>query len=380
MGHPTHAGSIVFSRDDGVDGAPAPPGDDRAVRAEAVPLGFEQLRASSISGEAVHPGVAVAHAVVAGRPHVEAAELEHQEHVRGPLADAAHEHELAHDDVVGEAVHAVELDEAGVDLLREVLDRRGLAAREADAAQLAPSTARAPPPAWAARRTARRTGRGSRPRPGPRAAGSRSSGRARRSASLPGRAPTADRAHRASSARAAAPDRAARARAHPPRPSREPSPSHHVCAGTRARRRGRSRGDTASPTAGASRSGTRTRNGTPPASTVSSVRSPANVRRTTVPGTGPDGSSRDRVRVGARPAPATLPSTGASTGSTPHGVVNPSARDRRVDRRPESEERRGPLVGRAAATRRPRRRPAPRGPRASRRGGRRARTPPRGRG
>ena len=72
------------------------------------------------AGEVEEAPVALAHAEVVDRPHVEPAELEHQEHLRGPAPDAAHERELAHDLVVGEARDAVELDVA-----RRAPSRRG---------------------------------------------------------------------------------------------------------------------------------------------------------------------------------------------------------------------------------------------------------------
>ena len=72
------------------------------------------------------------------RPH-----LEHEEHVRGPLADAAHERELAHDLVVGQARDAIELDESFVDLLREVDDRSRLGGRQTRAAEDPPSASAA---------------------------------------------------------------------------------------------------------------------------------------------------------------------------------------------------------------------------------------------
>ena len=114
--------------------------------------------------------------------------LEHQEHLRGPLADAAHERPArATTFSSAEPGDPVELDHACFDLLGEVADRRGLRVRQARRRAASRTAARAPPRVSAGRRTAPRSGRGSPPRRGPRAAGSRSCARARRSAGGAGR-------------------------------------------------------------------------------------------------------------------------------------------------------------------------------------------------
>ena len=149
----------------------------------------------------------------------------------------------------------------------------------------------------------------------------------------------AGRARRAPSARAATPDRASRARARRLRPSPETfAIARQSAAGTRARRRGRSRDATVSPTAGrvaighayAQRHAAR-------ASTVelgAIARERAAVRP--CPRTGPTGRAAPR-RAAARPAPRPVPSTGAATGSTPHGVADAAGADRA--RRPRGRTR-----------------------------------------
>ena len=273
--------------------------------------------------------------------------------------------ELAHDHVVGEPVHAVELDEAGVDLLREIEDRRGLAAREPDAAQLLHRQREHRFGCRRRRRTARRSGRGSRPRPGPRAAGNRSTRASSAKCVRRGRRPLQlGHAVRLQRERAA-PDRAARARARPPRPSREPSPSASVCAGTRARRRASidepdrvaDRGRVAIGHADAQRHAAGVDGELGAVAREHALhdraRAPARRRRAAP------------RRAAARPAPRLAAATGASTGSTPHGVRKPSAPIGRVDRRAEAEEVGGPLVGRVPPHVGGRARLARRGPRAS---------------
>src|SRR5258706_6268747 len=71
------------------DGCPAVAGDDRAVGSEAIADWFELFRGRGwfeLPGE----GVALADAEVVDGPYVEAAELEHEGHLGGPAADAAH--------------------------------------------------------------------------------------------------------------------------------------------------------------------------------------------------------------------------------------------------------------------------------------------------
>ena len=126
-----------------------------------------------------------AHAEVAGRPHIEPSALEHQEHLRGPLADAAHHDELAYDLGVGELGRPIELDQSR----RRPFPRgRGSTPswrpRDRRCAWSRPE-ASGRPSVSAARRTMLRSGRGSRRRRGRRAAGSRSSSRVRRSACAP---------------------------------------------------------------------------------------------------------------------------------------------------------------------------------------------------
>ena len=67
---------------------------------------------------------------VADREHVRALELEHEEHVRAPLADALHGDELGDDLVVGQVVEALELELAGDHVLGERAQERRLRPRE----------------------------------------------------------------------------------------------------------------------------------------------------------------------------------------------------------------------------------------------------------
>ena len=112
------------------------------------------------------------------------------------------------------------------------------------------------------------------------------------------------------------------------RPSREPSPSRQSARSeplgsapdTRARRRRRSRAAPSRPTSGAPRSGTRTRSGTPPASTVSSARSPANALPHDPAAHRPVGVEPHRVGPQHDPHRDRALAPAPSTGSTPHGV------------------------------------------------------------
>ena len=80
-------------------------------------LGLRQL------GQPVGARVALAHAVVVDRPHVQPAELEDQEHLGRPAADAPHAGEPGHDLVVRHPILVAERDGAVEHSGRQVLDR-----------------------------------------------------------------------------------------------------------------------------------------------------------------------------------------------------------------------------------------------------------------
>src|SRR5438067_1913132 len=131
MAHSTRPGRAL-SRCDAValevDGPPAVPGRDRAVGAERVAQRLELLgrgRGVDTPGE----GVPHADAEVVNRPDVEAAQLEEQEHLRGPAADAAHLDEAGDDLVVAEPARPGEHDRSVHHLCREVADGCSLGRR-----------------------------------------------------------------------------------------------------------------------------------------------------------------------------------------------------------------------------------------------------------
>jgi lipoprotein-anchoring transpeptidase ErfK/SrfK len=81
----------------------------------------------------VQPRVTLAHPEIVHGPHVEATELEHEEHLGGPAADPAHQRELLHDLVIGTPADAIEHDRPRNHVLGEIADRRGLRRRESGA-------------------------------------------------------------------------------------------------------------------------------------------------------------------------------------------------------------------------------------------------------
>src|SRR5256885_16573272 len=87
-------------------GLPALPGRPRWVGPEPLALSLELLRRRELP-QVVGQRVAFANAVVPDRPHVEPAQLEDQEHLSGPLSDAAHNREARNDVLVGEPADAI---------------------------------------------------------------------------------------------------------------------------------------------------------------------------------------------------------------------------------------------------------------------------------
>ena len=256
--------------------------------------------------------------------------------------------------------------EPGVDLLREVDDRRRLAPRQPDAAQLLH------------RQREHRLGRGRTVEQRVEPAVDRGRGparellvadrsaRARRSACVAGRARFRSGTPCAFSARAqhrvALRERASRL----PRPSAD---RRHRCslpdalssAAVDEHRVGVDREPHRSPpTAGASRSATRTCNGAPPASTVSSARSPPNTRARPAPAIGPAGV--DPHRVGPQHDAAPRPRSPAGDRQRP--PRRDQRRSGRTRRRPPGRSRgTRPSTRRpGAATRRRAHRPARRCP------------------
>ena len=304
-----------------------------------------------------------AHAEIERRPDVEPTHLEHQEHLRGPLADAAHEDQLAHDLVVGEPRDAVELDEPVFDLLAR---GRGSTwpSRSTGPRRAASRTgARAPPRASAGRRTAPRTVRGSPPRRGPRAAGSRSCARARRSAD--GAAAAVELGHAVLAQHPLQHRIATRELARAcfdrglgrHRSSVCPTRVHEQRVGI-DRRAARDRRPRARPRARRRRSAA----GPPSDTAASSTRVPVNVERTIVASIGPVGVEAravrphddvDRARVLAASAPRTRPTACATRPSrTSAATTGPKPRKRR---RPRVGGRAPHVGGRARPARRDRR-------------------------
>src|SRR5216117_3615641 len=87
------------------NGLPAIPRGHRSVGPEPLALSLELLRRRELP-QVVGQRVAFANAVVPDRPHVEPAQLEDQEHLSGPLSDAAHNREARNDVLVGEPADA----------------------------------------------------------------------------------------------------------------------------------------------------------------------------------------------------------------------------------------------------------------------------------
>jgi len=109
------------------DGSPAIPRGHRAVGPEAFARDLELLRRRQ-PRQSVGQRVAVAHAIVTDRPHVEPAQLENEEHLGGPASDAAHDRQARDDLLVGEPADAMQGDCPSDYAGSEIPDRRDLAA------------------------------------------------------------------------------------------------------------------------------------------------------------------------------------------------------------------------------------------------------------
>ena len=157
-----------------------------------------------------------ADAEVAGRQHVGPLEVEHQEHLRAPDAEAADRADLGDHLLVGELAEPVELELAGLDVAGEVAHVLDLAPREPGRAQLVGLDREQLRRGTACgRRTAPAPGRRSSPPPSPRAAGRR-------------RCAAASRRSRPAGGPGAGSRTRARRAARPARPS--PGPSRASCA------------------------------------------------------------------------------------------------------------------------------------------------------
>ena len=104
----------------GLSTAQAIPRDDTAIGAEALPQRVELLGCRRL-GQAEGSPEPDADPVVTGRPHVEAVQVEDQEHVRRPGTDASGLGEHGDDLVVRHAADGVEADLAGDHEARQVV-------------------------------------------------------------------------------------------------------------------------------------------------------------------------------------------------------------------------------------------------------------------
>src|SRR4051812_8125113 len=126
--------SGLLRREDRVHGPPAVPRDDGAPRTEPVALDFE-VGGRQRLGQLPDPAVAGSDAEIAGRPHVEAPELEHQEHLGGPPADPPHAGELSDDVVVAPTTDRPEPNVARSHSIGEIDQGAGLGARQSGGAK-----------------------------------------------------------------------------------------------------------------------------------------------------------------------------------------------------------------------------------------------------
>src|SRR5262245_38870105 len=118
-----------------MDGFPAIPCGYRSVGSEYFSFHIELLGRRELP-QAVGQRVAGAHAIVSDRPHVEAAQLEDQEHLGGPPSDATDDREACDDLLVAEPADAVERTGSIQDALGKIADGGDLASREPRGAKL----------------------------------------------------------------------------------------------------------------------------------------------------------------------------------------------------------------------------------------------------
>src|SRR5215469_9462256 len=104
-----------------VDGLPAIPGRDGAVRPEPLALVLELLRRQQVR-QAVGERVALTDTVILDGPDVEPSKPEDEEHLRGPPSDPAADRELCDDLLVGQAADAAKRDRAARDFRGKIAD------------------------------------------------------------------------------------------------------------------------------------------------------------------------------------------------------------------------------------------------------------------
>ena len=128
-------GAEPSGREHGVDGPPAGPGGDAPVRPIDVAQGVEGLGRRG-RRQRVDEDEPCAHAVVVRRPHAEPPEVNEQEHLGRPAADAAHGREPLDDLSIRQLVKVVERHRSVRRLRGQVDDRGGLRPAQADSPQL----------------------------------------------------------------------------------------------------------------------------------------------------------------------------------------------------------------------------------------------------
>ena len=116
------------------DRPPAIPGQHRAVGPVRIPEGRQLHRARRL-GQRERPAETDPHAEIAGRPYVEAAQREDQEHVGRPRTDAANLCQRRGHGFVWQPTEIRQVERPGLDTLGEIDDRRGLGGGEAGRVQ-----------------------------------------------------------------------------------------------------------------------------------------------------------------------------------------------------------------------------------------------------
>src|SRR2546428_1284357 len=116
------------------DCSQAIPSGHRAVGPDPFAQGLQLLRRREPL-QAVGQCVPFANAVVPTRPHVEPTQLKDQEHLGGPLSDAADDRQRRDDVLVAEPADAMQLNGSIHDLRREISEGSDLAPRESRGAK-----------------------------------------------------------------------------------------------------------------------------------------------------------------------------------------------------------------------------------------------------
>src|SRR5688572_3524098 len=118
-----------------VERAPEIPGGHRAPRPPAFTKLAHARQRNFPSFEVAHADALLQTQVIQGK-HVGPQQVEDQEHLRSPAADAAHLDQLGNDLLVGHLRPAMHVNAAVGEMLRQVGDVLGLAIRQAARAQL----------------------------------------------------------------------------------------------------------------------------------------------------------------------------------------------------------------------------------------------------